>query len=878
MAPQRDKTTGRFISAQKFAEQGGGTPPSNEVGSSSLFATGNNGFMGGGTNPDKLIASRGLALYQDMLREPNVKAALQQKTMALLSLQWGVVPPGTPSMPATPEEIEAAEYCNWVFKDFIKGKFENDIRESMDALTVGFSLEEKVWDIVQAGPWKGKWAYSNLKSKDPSKYTFLMDKFDNILKIILMDPTGKGEFLDPAKFFLFSYNKLYENPYGRSDLRAAYRAFWIKDTAWKLRSIYMERYSGNFLKASYPKGDTKGKETLLNIFQSISQESGIVYPKGYEIEVIQMASSAESEYQRAIKDCNKEILIAILGVTLTVDEGSKTGARAMGEVHKKVADLFVLALVYMVTAVIDDQLIKPLVDFNFSGMWRYPKFNFESMTAITTQDIKNLREAGVVIDDAWIYQKLRIAPPMEESEASAQVFQYHITSGSVSRNEVRATLGLEPLKGDFYEKPVDPASLMPSSDAEAQAFSEIASMVKSGPAGSKFAEAGIRTYGPILFKTDVISFAELGSLIGTDPSSVPRAPVKLQDEPPMIQTTDTTDFWRPINKFEEPADIPRVDKQLNNMETVAVKASEPAYEDMKNQVIDKVVKMDLLQPAEDEKSAAIKEAGKIIVNPKKLETVIFRTKLTSDLVGRADQAVEMKNQGEDFDNIQMFCESTTLNKIRKFAEVGFDTDVIQAPFSPAAAIKAFSGRIPMDREEFDKLSQDMKDQAFTVAGQEKLNIEKDIRPLVVTAIDEGWDFKTFKFQLDKLFTKYINPEFNQVGTVTEPTDFHTELVFRNAIMSSYNSGKDSLRQEDQLQQAFPASFYSAILDSRTSSICRALDGSIFLINDSAWESYKPQNHHNCRSTLIAINKFEFNPEELSGPPPSSVILPIGFGG
>jgi SPP1 gp7 family putative phage head morphogenesis protein len=862
---------GQFV---KLAETSKGNPPSGEVGSASLFTT--TGILDGtATNPDLLTKSKGSTVYQGMTREPYVKAALLQKQMALLSLLWHIKPASQ-----DPKDIEIAKMVEWSLTDGLIGSFEDDMRETLNGMVTGYSIQEKVWKTVEKGPYKGMWAYDALKSKNPDRFNFALDEFDNIQHLVMMDDKGQTKDLDKDKFLIFSYFKMYENPYGQSDLRAAYRAFYIKDAAWKLRSVYMERYSGNFMKGTYPKGAKDGKNKLLEIFASLAQETGIALPAGYELDVLTMASSSESEYQRAIKDCNKEILIAILGVTLTVDEGQKTGSRALGEVHQKVADFFVLALIYMLTPAINEQLIRPLVDFNYPDVWQYPKFEFESLSGLSTADVKNLIDAGVPISDKWVRSHFRIPEPMDEAGDTGQVFQYHLTSGSLSRNEVRETLGLEPLKGDFYEKTIDPASLMPSSAGEAAAFAEVFDGV------AKLAEANIKRYGTVLIKSDIVSFSEFQTLKGVSPAMLqpvvpsPQGtapsitkpqpafpePAKLQEPEEVMEPAETEPFWRPISKFEEDANLEEVDKKLATFEDAAIIASQPAYKAMRSQVLAKVSKKGLLGVSDEEKPQAIAQAGAITVNPAMLNDVLFQTLLTGDLIGRSDQAKELARQGQDFGTIE------------KFAEVVFDVKDVESPLKPKDAIKAFSGRVPMTKEEFELLAETQKASAFTVAGLEKVQIEKDVRPLIVEAINTGMGAKEFQFRLDKIFTKYINPDFNQVGETAEPTDFHTELVFRNAIMTSYNTGRDAVRQREDIQEAFPANFYSAIMDSRTTSICRTLDGSLFLVNDPAWDSYKPQNHHGCRSILVAINKFDFDPKELTGAPPASVVLPAGFGG
>lgn len=46
--------------------------------------------------------------------------------------------------------------------------------------------------------------------------------------------------------------------------------------------------------------------------------------------------------------------------------------------------------------------------------------------------------------------------------------------------------------------------------------------------------------------------------------------------------------------------------------------------------------------------------------------------------------------------------------------------------------------------------------------------------------------------------------------------------------------------------------YSAVLDSRTSEICKPLDGIIAPVNDPIWKKVAPLNHFNCRCLLLPI--------------------------
>ena len=54
--------------------------------------------------------------------------------------------------------------------------------------------------------------------------------------------------------------------------------------------------------------------------------------------------------------------------------------------------------------------------------------------------------------------------------------------------------------------------------------------------------------------------------------------------------------------------------------------------------------------------------------------------------------------------------------------------------------------------------------------------------------------------------------------------------------------------------------YLAVLDSRTSEICRDMDGKIFDVKDAVQGENTPPLHPNCRSTIVPYISKEYEPE------------------
>lgn len=377
-------------------------------------------------NPDDLVRSKakGLKIYQEMVREPYIKAPLLQKKTKVLNIGWDIQAASKEA-----KDIEIAAFVKWNLSTQLGGSFKRDILEMLDALDTGFSVSEMVYGIAPEGKYKGKVVIKNIKSKDPYYFDFETDPFGNLgpRGLVLNSTAGGKQNLDVNKFVIFSFLMRYENFYGNSDLRAAYRAYWIKDTAWKLRCVYMERYSGNNLKGKYPKNDPTAKAALLEIFKTWQQETGIALPEGVEVDVLNIATSSMSEYERSIADCNKEMQIGILGQTLTMDVGAGgTGSRALGQVHEGVVDDFVLFLDEILSDDINRQVVRPLVDYNFNTD-RYPTWNFKNREGFDgeafSRTVMNLaRLKGLNIPLRWVKEKYRIPEP-EKGEGIIEELQ-----------------------------------------------------------------------------------------------------------------------------------------------------------------------------------------------------------------------------------------------------------------------------------------------------------------------------------------------------------------------------------------------------------------------------------------------------------------------
>lgn len=274
------------------------------------------------------------AAYRKMLRESTIKAALLTKVLSVSALSLQVHPKDK----TNPEHRRQADFVRWAFSR-VKGRHTRLARlVLLPALIDGWSLNEKVWTQEEDGDWKGKWTWEAWKSKDTMKADLGLDNYRNV-QAVRATVNNSGRLFDPDDFVLYSHMDLFENPYGMSDLRAAYRAFWIKDSVWKLRGIHLDRFASPFLKGEYPPGASDVREALEEALAQAKASSWLTIPVGAAVEAIEMSTRGTADYESAIQDCDREMLIGITGSYLQILEGKTTGARAMGEVHQDTSEL-----------------------------------------------------------------------------------------------------------------------------------------------------------------------------------------------------------------------------------------------------------------------------------------------------------------------------------------------------------------------------------------------------------------------------------------------------------------------------------------------------------------------------------------------------------
>lgn len=133
-------------------------------------------------------------------------------------------------------------------------------------------------------------------------------------------------------------------------------------------------------------------------------------------------------------------------------------------------------------------------------------------------------------------------------------------------------------------------------------------------------------------------------------------------------------------------------------------------------------------------------------------------------------------------------------------------------------------------------------EAFKLVGDYSVNITNKMRNQLIQGIKNGMNERD------------LLSDLRDLGK--QESDKWLETVIRTKATEMFNRARKSYWDNDEFaKQIVDAYQFSAILDDRTSEVCRFMDGKIFT-KDEFIVRATPPLHFNCRSILVPVTKFE----------------------
>lgn len=296
----------------------------------------------------------------EMLQDAQVQAAMQTKKLGAINAEWRIEPGDD-----TEASQRAARLVRYSLEQ-LKGSLGRVLWNAMDALAFGYSVQEINYRLCRKGEFAGSVIWQSIKAKDPRLVHLKVDEFLNLTGIGSVDAAGRECDVPVDKFAVYIYNPRFESPTGQSDLRAALVHWKAKRRLLQSWQLSLERFGAPTMKGTLPRNVSDyEREEMLRLLQRVHENSAIVIPDDAQVELLEGRPSISNSYLTAVQFHNKEIAKAIMGQTLTTDEGSRVGSLALGKIHFEVLQFYMRWLRReLAEQLVEEQLLRRLVEMN----------------------------------------------------------------------------------------------------------------------------------------------------------------------------------------------------------------------------------------------------------------------------------------------------------------------------------------------------------------------------------------------------------------------------------------------------------------------------------------------------------------------------------
>jgi SPP1 gp7 family putative phage head morphogenesis protein len=770
--------------------------------------------------PDSLVRAKGIGIYDKMRLDEQVKAVMNFKRDAITARGWTFKYEDESSLSDT-ERARRIRVFNEIFCK-MRGSFVDALNVVATGRDYGFSLTEKVYsDVTIDG--QTYIGLNMLLGRDPSTFEFYTDEYGILQKVVQL-AAGRRIDVDMSRMIHYVHSPEFDRFYGRSDLREAYRAWFIKQRVGEFWALYLERMAGGFLVVN-PKIDsdpapegTAAAESLHQVLQNLHSSSGIKMPPGYEVQLIQPATTDAFEKAMVFWDLAiaKALLVPnLLGISHT----GQTGAFAQSQTQLEAFFWTLNADSERLEATINEQLVKDLGDQNF-GDGDYPEFCFKPASREHIKQViadwKTLTDAKAVIattEDEEHFRKLLDMPKRDEKTEP-------LVDPLAAQQEERAAQGQE-----FDQGMRERQQAMAEKAANEERFAAVNRKLDSITATL----TSLRPAGEVHQHT-----RHNGAHSPADGSqAVPHGP---------LRGCTRAQFDRAVQRVAFSVIESRQERMAGDLtgqvaQFVAKGAKKLLGTD---EDLAKLIDNDPTDIAGVEFNGAQKGKLKDLYRRSLASAWTLGGSLARNELERArgQRLVRMKDLRDT---------AADYFEVNGFRMAGNVSDGVRALIQQELQNSVKFGRTPSDTRQviWDRLVS----RGFT-SREAVLDAEDD--PQVARALKDLW------------------------GVSEKQTASYLDTLSRTNLFEAMNEARYAEFTDPELGGFVVALQYSAILDDRTTDICRALDGKTYEEDSDVWDQYRPPNHFNCRSVLIPVTELDGWDGEES--PPPTVQPAAGFGG
>jgi phage gp29-like protein len=339
--------------------------------------------------------------------------------------------------PASDDPIDK-ENAKLVERMIDREDLQEELFDILDGIGKGFSVTEVIWSTN-----KNLWMPDRLEWRD--QRWFDLDRSD-VRTPRLRTENGAIDLM-PYKYIVHTHKAKSGLPIRGGVARPVAWMWLFKNFSVKDWVVFAEAYGQPLRIGKYGPGSTpEDRAVLLRAIQNIGSDFGAIVPEGMTIEFIesQGKTSSTDMFERLCRWADEQISKAVLGQTTTTDAigGGLAGNQSHGDVRDDIAESDAAQL----SATLNRQLVRPLIDLNKGPQANYPRLS------IGRSERVDIEKESLVAD--------RMAR----------------AGGRVSRKKIMDRLGLPTADSDD-----DVLTPLPSAPAPGFAASELASALRVKP-------------------------------------------------------------------------------------------------------------------------------------------------------------------------------------------------------------------------------------------------------------------------------------------------------------------------------------------------------------------------------------------------------------
>ena len=366
----------------------------------------------GGNKPGDILAREKFSEAEKAFLDPQVSTCFLLLVFSLMKKKviWEPIVEGKRAEIKKSKEI--ADYLNFSLKKLKDGGVRQLQFDLMTAKFFGFSLVEKVYDILlpeQSSKYKDYYYYKNCKAKRPGLWDFVYDEFENVIGYRSLMNISKTWSI--SKFLRMSYLPTFNNPNGNGDFDRVWR-FW---DAKREFIIFLLTLGARLAKGRQTilKGKSNGQyneEEINQLLDDLANNLAVYIPEGYEVDFTNFDVGALQHFLSVLRWLDSQIAIAMIGSSLSVNESQGAGTNAQSTVHNENKFTFEDYSEGIMCDALDEDYARDLITLNFDTS-KYPEEIWPSCKLVQDKNhtdmdkvtlFEKLKSMGVIDTDTEI--------------------------------------------------------------------------------------------------------------------------------------------------------------------------------------------------------------------------------------------------------------------------------------------------------------------------------------------------------------------------------------------------------------------------------------------------------------------------------------------